>query len=467
MHESTLMAQVPEPVRGICRRLREAGKRAWLVGGCVRDLLRGVGVADYDICTDALPEETMRVFPKVVPTGIEHGTVSVLWKGVPYEVTTLRGETTYSDGRRPDAVVFHDDIEADLARRDFTVNAIALDPLDGSIIDPFEGRRDLAANVIRAVGDARARFSEDGLRVLRAARFVATLGAELDPATEAAINPSLDTYRKVSPERVRDEWVKTMKAKAPSRAFEVMRRTGVLDVSCPELAEGFGGAPGPGHDRDVWARTMARLDACQGDAILRIAALLLTVGMPRARAAGLGYDRLGAELSEDILKRLRFSNEERERIVAIVRHHTTGYAEGWSDAAVRRWVRRVGRERLDDIARVTRADAIGRGGPPEAELARVDHLAGRANGILAAGDALSTKALAVNGRDLMSELGLPPGRSLGELLERLLEDVLDDPALNTRASLLDRARALRAAPPAPGGADPANRLRGPRCAFTT
>ncbi|MCU0685973.1 MAG: hypothetical protein MUF34_27635 [Polyangiaceae bacterium] len=473
MHESTLLGQVPEPVLGICRRLREAGKRAWLVGGCVRDLLRGVGVADYDICTDARPEETMRVFPKVVPTGIEHGTVSVLWKGVPYEVTTLRGETTYSDGRRPDAVVFHDDIEADLARRDFTVNAIALDPLDGAIIDPFEGRRDLAANVIRAVGDARARFSEDGLRVLRAARFVATLGAELDPATEAAINPSLDTYRKVSPERVRDEWLKTMKAKAPSRAFEVMRRTGVLGVSCPELAEGFGCAQGPGHDRDVWARTMARLDACQGDAIVRLAALLLTVGLPRALAAnrpgdgtsrgpgegadgdaGRGYERLGAELSEEIVKRLRFSNEERERIVTIVRHHATGYDEGWPDAAVRRWVKRVGRERLDDIARVTRADAIGRGGPPEAELARIEHLAGRANAILDAGDALSTKALAVNGRDLMSELGLPPGRSLGELLERLLEDVLDDPALNTRTGLLDRARALRGGPPGP---TPANR----------
>ncbi|HEU4534764.1 MAG TPA: hypothetical protein VFS00_11625 [Polyangiaceae bacterium] len=455
MHEPTLMAQVPEPVRDICRRLREAGKRAWLVGGCVRDLLRGVGVADYDICTDARPEETMRAFPKVVPTGIEHGTVSVLWKGVPYEVTTLRGETSYSDGRRPDAVVFHDDIEADLARRDFTVNAIALDPLDGAIIDPFGGRRDLAANVVRAVGDPRARFAEDGLRVLRAARFVATLGAALDPATEAAINPSLDTYRKVSPERVRDEWVKTMKAKAPSRAFEVMRRTGVLGVSCPELAEGFGCARGPG--RDVWARAMARLDACEGDAILRVAALLLTVGAPRARptpegdpGAAAGEEaRVGAELGEEVMKRLRFSNDERERVVAVVRHRVDGYDEAWPDAAVRRWVRRVGRERLDDVFRVARADAIGRGGDPGAELARVAHLAGRAEAVIAAGHALSTKALAVNGRDLMTELGMPPGRAVGELLERLLEDVLDDPALNARAALLDRARALRAAPAAP------------------
>jgi tRNA nucleotidyltransferase (CCA-adding enzyme) len=459
MHESTLMAQIPEPVRGICKRLRETGKRAWVVGGCVRDLLRGVKVADYDICTDARPEETTRAFAKVIPTGIEHGTVSVLWKGAAYEVTTLRGETTYSDGRRPDAVVFHDDITADLARRDFTVNAIAIDPLDGAIIDPFEGRRDLAAKVIRAVGDARARFSEDGLRVLRAARFVATLGAELDPATEAAIEPSLDTYRKVSPERVRDEWVKTMKAKAPSRAFDVMRRTGVLGVSCPELVEGVGCAQGAGR-RDVWGQAMAALDACEGDAILRVAALLLNVGKPRARAAGAapgeysfeGYERASAAIGEEVLKRLRFSNDERERVVAVVRGHNFGYDEGWPDAEVRRWVRRVGRERLDDLYRAARANAAGDGRPAEGELARIAHLAGRASAVLAAGDPLATKELAVNGRDLMAALALPPGRHVGELLERLLEAAIEDPSLNTRERLLERARALHAASASPAKA---------------
>lgn len=460
MQGPTLLAQIPEPVRGICRRLREVGKRAWIVGGCVRDLLRGVGVADYDICTDALPEETTRAFPKVVPTGIEHGTVSVLWKGVAYEVTTLRGETTYSDGRRPDAVVFHDDIEADLARRDFTVNAIALDPLDGAIIDPFGGRSDLEANVIRAVGDARARFSEDGLRVLRAARFVATLGASLDPATEAAIGPSLDTYRKVSPERVRDEWLKTMKAKAPSRAFEVMMRTGVLAVSCPELAEGAGCAQGPEPERDVWGHAMATLDACQGDAVLRLAALLLNVGKPRARTPGAGpgewafagHDALGAGLSDEILRRLRVSNDERERVVAIVRHHLPGYHEGWSDADVRRWVRRVGRERLDDLFRVMRANAVGKGPPPEHELGLVERLRERANAVVAAKDPLSTKELALNGRDLMAALSMPPGRQVGELLERLLDAALDDPSLNERGRLLERARALYESGAAPAGA---------------
>jgi tRNA nucleotidyltransferase (CCA-adding enzyme) len=451
MDGATLAAQVPEPVRAVCKRLRETGKRAWVVGGCVRDLLRGVPVADYDICTDARPEETTRAFAKVIPTGIEHGTVTVLWRGAPYEVTTLRGETTYSDGRRPDAVVFHDDITADLARRDFTVNAIALDPLDGALVDPFGGRGDLAAKVIRAVGDARARFSEDGLRVLRAARFVAALGAELEPATEAAIGPSLDTYRKVSPERVRDEWLKTMKAKAPSRAFEVMRRTGVLGVSCPELVEGVGCPAGPRHAADVWGHALAALDACEGDAVLRLGALLHDVGKPRARRPGAapgggdafeGYAEAGAALADEILRRLRFSNEERERVVALVRHHDVDYDDGWGDAAVRRWVRRVGPERLGDLARLARADALGRGVDAGAELARAGRLFERARGVLAAGAPLSTKALAVNGRDLMAALGLPPGRHVGELLERLLEVALDDPSVNTRERLLERARAL-------------------------
>src|SRR6185503_7406165 len=190
-----LLALVPRDVLDICGRLRTHGKRAWVVGGCVRDLVLGRDVADWDVCTDALPDQMMKIFPRAVPTGIAHGTITVVHDGKHYEVTTLRGEAAYSDGRRPDAVHFVDDIVRDLARRDFTVNAIALDPMSGEIIDPFDGQRDLAARTLRAVGDPRERFSEDGLRVLRAARFVATLDLDLDSATRAAIEPTLDTFR--------------------------------------------------------------------------------------------------------------------------------------------------------------------------------------------------------------------------------------------------------------------------------
>src|SRR5271155_3187270 len=183
----TLIARVPEDVLGICQRLREKGKRGWIVGGCVRDLLRGAPAKDWDVATDALPDEVIPFLKKVTPTGIQRGTVTVVKRGVHYEVTTLRGDGVYSDGRRPDKVEFVDDITADLARRDFTINAIALDPVDGHLIDPFEGRRDLEARVIRAVGKPDERFAEDGLRVLRAARFSATLEHTIEPDTERAM----------------------------------------------------------------------------------------------------------------------------------------------------------------------------------------------------------------------------------------------------------------------------------------
>jgi tRNA nucleotidyltransferase (CCA-adding enzyme) len=441
---------VPKDVFGICERLRASGKRAWIVGGCVRDMLRGKESNDWDVCTDARPAELMKTFPRAIPTGIEHGTVTVVVNKVHYEVTTLRGESAYSDGRRPDAVEFVDDITADLARRDFTVNAIAVDPLDGKVIDPWNGRADLARRVIRAVGDAHERFSEDGLRVLRAARFVATLEMELDDATERAIEPTLGTFRKVSLERVRDEWVKTMKAARPSRAFEVMRRTGILGVTCPELLEGVGMDQNKWHAYDVWRHGMECLDACEGDAILRISALLHDVGKPRTRAWSdktsdwtfYDHDVVGAEIAAPIATRLRFSNEERARIVDLVRHHLFHYSSDWTDAAVRRWMKRVGTERIEDLYRLNSADVRAKGKDASEDLASLEALKAHVARVVAAGAALQVRDLAINGRDLITELGMKPGPMLGKVLEALLELVLADPALNEREALLRAAREI-------------------------
>jgi tRNA nucleotidyltransferase (CCA-adding enzyme) len=441
---------VPRDVLDLCERLRSHGKRAWIVGGCVRDLLLGRVAGDWDIATDARPDELLRIFPRAVPTGIEHGTITVVQHGHHYEVTTLRGEGRYTDGRRPDWVQFVDDITADLARRDFTVNAIAVDPLDGALIDPFHGRRDLGRGLLRAVGDPRARFSEDGLRVLRAARFVATLELSLDPATEAAIRPTLDTYRKVARERVRDEWIKTMKARRPSRAFEVMRRTGILEVTCPELLEGVGMEQNRWHAYDVWRHGLECMDACAGDPILRIAALLHDVGKPRTRAWSdktadwtfYEHERVGAEIAAPIAERLRFSNEERARIVHLVRHHLFCYSDEWTDAAVRRWIRRVGLERVEDLYRLNEADVRAKGRDVEPDLQALAGLKAHVARVLAAGAALSTRDLKVNGRDLMKELGLKPGPVIGQILDALLEAVTADPALNEREALLARAGEL-------------------------
>lgn len=446
------LSVVPKDVFGICDKLRSANKRAWIVGGCVRDSLLGKQVADWDVCTDARPDELMKLFPRAIPTGLQHGTVTLVMHGHHYEVTTLRGETTYTDGRRPDAVHFVDDITADLARRDFTINAIAVDPVDGELVDPFCGRKDIDAKIIRAVGDPRERFSEDGLRVLRAARFCATLEFELCPDTFAAIEPTLGTFRKVSAERVRDEWIKTMKAKRPSRAFEVMRTSGILGVSCPELLEVVGMEQNKWHSYDVWKHGMECMDACVGDPILRIAAVLHDVGKPRSRAFSdktqdwtfYEHDRIGAEMAHPIATRLKFSNDERDRIVALVRHHLFHYDE-WSDAAVRRWIRRVGLERIDDLYALNEADIRGKGPSFElAYLANLEALKAHVAKVLAEGAALSTRDLAINGSVLMKELGLAPGRIIGEILGTLLESVIAEPSLNTREALLEMARGIAA-----------------------
>ncbi|HEV8547940.1 MAG TPA: hypothetical protein VGQ57_02910, partial [Polyangiaceae bacterium] len=263
MNPARLRASIPDPVRNLSARLAEGGFRAWAVGGCIRDELLAAERDeptrhrnDWDIATSARPEDVMRLFRRVIPTGMKHGTVTVLLDGDSYEVTTLRGETTYTDGRRPDAVYFVDDIKDDLARRDFTINAIAYDVLADRLIDPFDGIADLKQRVLRAVGTPSERFAEDGLRVLRAARFVATLEVELDPATRQAIEPSLASYRKVSAERIRDEWLKTMKARAPSRAFEVMQKHGLLAITAPELVESVGCAQNKYHAFDVWGHAL-------------------------------------------------------------------------------------------------------------------------------------------------------------------------------------------------------------------
>ncbi|MCC6217512.1 MAG: HD domain-containing protein [Polyangiaceae bacterium] len=455
--ERSLASSVPDPVLAIVRRLASVGRRAWVVGGCVRDVLlaRREGAAaasrnDWDLATDARPEEVMRAFPRVIPTGLRHGTVTVLDGGVAYEVTTLRGDVSYSDGRRPDAVRFVDDLVEDLARRDFTVNAMAWDPIGGRLVDPFGGVADLEAKLLRAVGEPAARFAEDGLRVLRAARFVATLELELEERTAQAIEPSLASYRKVSAERIRDEWMKTMKARRPSRAFEVMRAHGLLEATAPELLDAVGCEQNRHHAWDVWTHTLACVDACPPEAVLRVAALLHDIGKPRSRELSSktndytfhDHERIGAEIAGPLLERLRFSNDERGRVVALVRHHLVCYDERWTDAAVRRWVRRVGTELLPELYTLVRADVRAKGRDADDEVARVDALEARAAALLAAGAALGVADLAVNGAELVRAVGRTPGPWVGEVLRQLVEEVIEDPARNERGALLERGRAL-------------------------
>lgn len=454
---------VPDEVRQICVRLKESGFEGWVVGGRVRDCIMASASSgthlsnegDWDVATNARPEQVTRLFRRVIPTGIEHGTVTVLLGDGAYEVTTFRAEAEYRDGRRPEQVRFLDDVTADLARRDFTVNAIAYDPLTDQLVDPFDGVGDVRRGLLCAVGEPSERFAEDGLRVLRAARFVATLEFELEERTRSAIEPSLDSYRKVSAERIRDEWMKAMKASNPSRAFEVMRLHGLLAITAPELLESVGCEQNRFHAYDVWGHAMACLDACPKSPVLRVAGLLHDVGKPRSREFSdktqdytfYEHERIGAEMTGPILERLKFSNQERERVVGLVRHHLICYSDEWTDAAVRRWLRRVTPELAEDLYELGRADAVAKGRDAEDDLASLERLQDRVERLLAAGAAVSVKDLAINGRDLLTVIGLQPGPRVGAILRELLEEVTDAPELNTRETLLTRAKELATSSP--------------------
>ena len=445
---------IPEDVLAVCKRLRDAGHQAHLVGGGIRDMLLGRPPADFDVATSARPEPVMALFGSryAIPTGLQHGTVTVLAgtgeRPRHVEVTTFRGEGEYLDGRRPSTVSFSATLEEDLARRDFTMNAIAYDPVAGVVTDPFGGQQDLAARLVRAVGDPLQRFREDGLRPMRAVRQATQLGFTIDPPTQSAINATLNVFRMVSAERVRDELFKLMSATGPARGIELMRETGLLGEVIPELLEGVGVAQNRFHKYDVYGHTMATLDGARGSVVVKLGALLHDVGKPRSRAPKEGapgefsffrHEFLGAEMATDICRRLKLSTDEREDVTALVANHMFFYQPEWSDGTVRRFVRKVGLERLPALMALREADITGRGyGEDPASETR--ELRERIEQVAAEDAALQVKDLALNGADVMRILGIPPSRRVGQILEWLLERVLDDPALNTREKLEELLR---------------------------
>ena len=439
-------AIVPADVTAVLRTLRGAGKQAWLVGGAVRDVLRGVPAQDFDVATDALPEQVTRLFPRVIPTGMRHGTVTVLSGAHKVEVTTFRGEGLYLDGRRPSSVTFLGDIDGDLARRDFTVNALAWDPLAGAVRDPFSGMEDLRRRRLRAVGDPLARFREDGLRPLRAVRFASTLRLAIDPATRRAIPQTLDVFAKVAAERVREELIKLLvRGAPPSRGLRLLLRTGLLERIIPELLESVDFAQNRYHQWDVWRHTLRCVDASPPDLLVRLGALLHDVAKPRSAAPKEGapgehtfydHEKIGARLAADILQRLKFPRREIERVALLVAEHNWHYQPEWNDATVRRVLARIGPEELPALWAMRRADLIARGRFVEEGLANQEAAEARFQREIDRAAALKVTDLALGGEDVMRELGLGPGRQVGQILARLLERVIDDPDLNTPNALL-------------------------------
>jgi len=432
------------------RRLWEAGHAAYLVGGAIRDGLLGRESDNADLATAARPEQVLALFPGGKNQN-RFGTVVVGPAAAPIEITTFRKDRNYGDHRRPDEVTFTDDILEDLVRRDFTVNAIAWgregDKAPDSapdFVDPTSGRADLDARVLRAVGEPNARFEEDALRLLRAARLAAQVGLTIEPDTLTAMKARAADARYLSGERVGMELQRVLRAAQPSVGLRILAETGILDAILPELAaqRGVPQSKIPGHD--LWDHTLTTVDAAvelhPGDVRLAMAALLHDAGKPETFVDGhfRGHPEAGATIAREVLGRIAYPSRDAAHVRRLIEEHMFQYLPGWSDAAVRRFMRRVGPELVDDLVRLRQADNVGSGLPPDAgHLAELrDRIAGERDRRAP----LSLSDLAVDGDDLQAELGVKPGPWLGALLDRLLDSVVNDPKRNTRERLLADAR---------------------------
>jgi len=435
-------------VASVLRTLHRAGHEAALVGGSVRDLLSGEQPIDWDVATSAVPEQTTALFAGSVWEN-RFGTVTV--PGPPrVEVTTYRSESGYADRRRPAHVRWGRSLRDDLSRRDFTINAIAWVPVDlarrrGLLIDPYDGRRDLRERVLRAVGTPARRFDEDALRMLRAVRFATRFGMRLEPQTEEAIRHLAPTAATLSGERVRDEILRILGSRAapPSRAFLLMEHLGLLRVLLPELAALRGVPQGKVLPGDALDHSLRAADALPpDDPILRLTGLLHDLGKATTLADChfIGHERVGADLASVLMHRLRFAQSQVERVTDLVGEHMFAYSPEWTDAAVRRFIRRVGAGRLDDLFALRRADNAA-SGVAEPAGAGVPQLMARVQRELG-GAPLEQRQLAIDGNELMAALDLPPGPDVGRLLAALLEAVLDEPARNRPDELLALARRL-------------------------
>ena len=438
------------------------GFKAYLVGGAVRDMFMNKEASDWDVATDATPEQVISAFKKVIPTGIAHGTVTVHFMGEEIEVTTFRIEQGYSDGRHPDKVSYASDIEEDLSRRDFTMNAIAVSLKDGSIVDPFNGKADIKNKVIRSVGNPLERFNEDGLRPIRAIRFASQLGFEIETDTLQAISNEkvLQKTSTISIERFRDELVKLLKSPKPSVGLKLLESTNIMKLFLPELLEGRNCIQNDVRGYHVFDVLDHNFYSCDGAPVhkvnVRLAALLHDIGKPASKVVRVtdegeiynffSHEKYSETIARKLLTKLRFSNNEINNDCHLIENHMFHYEESWSDAAIRRFVVRVKPENIEDLIDLRLADMYGKYNMPIQikESNACDlliQLQDRIKKIQEENSAFTLKSLAVSGKDLM-EIGIPSGKLIGKILDSLLETVLDDPKQNSKDVLLNIAKNL-------------------------
>ena len=449
--------QLPQELKDFYKIFEKAGFKAYLVGGAVRDIFLNKEASDWDVTTNATPQDVMSLFNFVVPTGIEHGTVTVHFKKNEIEVTTFRTESGYSDGRHPDSINYAATIDEDLARRDFTMNAIAIDLKDGSIVDPFNGQKDIKKKTIRTVGKAYDRFMEDGLRPVRALRFAAQLNFTIEENTYKAIsnNDIQQKIKSISVERFRDELLKLLKADKPSVGLRMMEETGVLDIFIPEFKDCRNCIQNDDRGYHIFDVMDHNLYACDGapanKPLVRLAALFHDIGKPASRTEKIeeglkifnfyNHEVYSEKMAKAIMTRLKFSNAEIDHVCHLILHHMFHYESVWSDAAVRRFLVKVGSENINDLVDLRLSDMYGKYNEPvrihdTASCQLLIELQERIKKIEENKNALSLKDLAVNGKDLIAA-GIPAGKQLGIILNELFETVLEDPEMNTKEKLLE------------------------------
>jgi len=436
---------LPKSVSDILKKFRDKKFEIYIVGGAVRDILMGKTVHDWDFTTNATPEEILKVLPDGFYDNV-FGTVGLAVEGFerPFEITTFRTEEGYSDRRRPDKVSWGKTLEEDLSRRDFTINAIALDD-NGKIIDPFGGEKDLKEKLIRAVGDANERFDEDALRMMRAVRIAAELGFTIEDKTFEAIKRNAPLIGKIAKERVKDELFKLLSSSYPYEGIILFRNSGLMNEILPELEKCFGveqKSVGRHHIYDVGTHLLMSLKECKSpDPVTRFATLIHDIGKPQTYKkleTGVitfyNHEMVSTKIAVSIADRLRFSKKEKDKFVTLVRWHQFTVGEMQTDNAIRRFIRNVGKQNLDEMLALRVADRLGSGAKETSW--RLEDFKKRL--IEVQKQPFAVADLKIDGNDVMKALNLKPGPKVGEILEKLFEEVVENKTPNERKALLKK-----------------------------
>ncbi len=434
--------EIPRDVEYIIQNLMKYGHYAYVVGGCVRDSLLNITPKDWDICTSALPKKIIEIFKnlglKVIPTGIKHGTVTILKNNNSYEVTTFRIDGKYTDNRRPSNVKFTNDITEDLKRRDFTINAMAYNDKVG-LIDPFSGKLDLNNKVIKCVGKANERFKEDALRILRGVRFSSQLKFKIDNSTIKAMKENKYLLENISKERIREELNKILLSDKPSIGLNLIKEIDVLEYIIPELNECVDFEQNnPNHDKDIFRHILCVVNNVDRDLILRLAALLHDIGKPRCYSQDekgighfYGHQNIGAQMSREILRRLKYDKKTIKRVSILVKEHMSKF-DLYTDKAAKRLINRVGKEDIFKLFKLQVADV--KGSSNLDGLEKVNELKKLCENIINRKQPINKHDLAIDGYDLI-KMGIPQGKMIKRIKEELLEVVLDDSKLNRKDKL--------------------------------